>query len=199
MDVSVTEANLNNASFQWGCNLATHCSVFVQLCLRKAHLFSGVEGSIQSVTEAKGEGLGAGPRRAPTILNWRRIMAKQSFVLPANSVLLQVLKMIWHKQKIAKGSNFILMKLDTQSRWDAFEHLIDSMLKVFLLIAELLMSSILITFFSCSVENLSIFTTPFGLTRPWHYARALHITGYNYLFQFFIHVCRLDACQCTWR
>ena len=66
MDVSVTEANLNNASFQWGCNLATHCSVFVLLCLRKAHLFSGVDGSIQSVTEAKGEGLEAGPRRAPT-------------------------------------------------------------------------------------------------------------------------------------
>ena len=61
MDVSVTEANLNNASFQWGCNLATHCSVFVQLCLRKAHLFSGVEGSTQSVTEAKGEGLGTAP------------------------------------------------------------------------------------------------------------------------------------------
>ena len=94
MDVSVTEANLNNASFHWGCNLATHCSVFVQLCLRKAHLFSGVEGRIQSVTKAKGEGLGAGPRRAPTILNWRRMMARQSFVLPANSVLLQVLKMI---------------------------------------------------------------------------------------------------------
>ena len=93
MDVSVTEDNLNNASFQWSCNLATRC-VFAQLCLRKAHLFSGVEGSIQSVTEAKGEGLGAGPRRAPTILNWRRIMARQSFVLPANSVLLQVLKMI---------------------------------------------------------------------------------------------------------
>ena len=35
MDVSVTEANLNNASFQWVCNLATHCSVFVQLCLGK--------------------------------------------------------------------------------------------------------------------------------------------------------------------
>ena len=41
---SVTEANLNNASFQWGCNLTTDCSVFVQLCLRNAHLFSGVEG-----------------------------------------------------------------------------------------------------------------------------------------------------------
>ena len=59
MYVSGTKANLNNASFQWGCNLATHCSVFVQLCLGKAHLFSGVEGSIQSVTEAKG-GLLAG-------------------------------------------------------------------------------------------------------------------------------------------
>ena len=58
MDVSVTEANLNNASFQWGCNLATHCSVFVQLCLRKEHLFSGVEGSIQSLAEAKGKGWG---------------------------------------------------------------------------------------------------------------------------------------------
>ena len=90
LDVSVTEANLNNASFQWVCNLATHCSVVVQLCLRKAHLFSGVEGSIQSVTDAKGEGLGA----APTILNWRRIMAKQLLFSPANSVLLQVLKII---------------------------------------------------------------------------------------------------------
>ena len=96
VDVSVTEANLNNASFQWGCNLATHCSVFVQLCLRKAHLFSGVEGRIQSVTEAKWEGLGAGPRRALTILNWRCIMAKQSFVSFADSVLLQVLKIKWH-------------------------------------------------------------------------------------------------------
>ena len=59
MDVSVTQANLNNTSFHWGCNLATHCSVFVQMCLRKTHLFSGDEGCIQSVTDAKGEGLGA--------------------------------------------------------------------------------------------------------------------------------------------
>ena len=92
--VSVTEASLNNASFQWGCNLSTHCSVFVQLCLRKVHLFSGVEGCIQSVTEAKGEGLGAGPRRAPTILYWRRMMAGQSLFSRANSVLLHVLMMI---------------------------------------------------------------------------------------------------------
>ena len=90
---------LNNTSFQWGCNLATHCSVFVQLCLRRTHLFSGVEGSIQSVTEAKGEGLGACPLRAPTILNWRRMMAKSSLFYPANSVLLQVLKMMWHTTK----------------------------------------------------------------------------------------------------
>ena len=33
-----SEANLNNASFQWVCNLATHCSVFVR-----------VEGRIQSI------------------------------------------------------------------------------------------------------------------------------------------------------
>ena len=37
-------------SFEWDCNLATHCRVFVQLCLRKTHLFSGVEGHIHSVT-----------------------------------------------------------------------------------------------------------------------------------------------------
>ena len=42
----------------------------------KTHLFSGVEGRIQSVTDAKGEGLGAGQRCVPTILNCRRMMAK---------------------------------------------------------------------------------------------------------------------------
>ena len=94
MDWSVTEANLNNASFHWVCNLATHCTVFVEMCLRKTHLFIGDEGRIQSVTDAKGEGLGAGPRRAPTILNCGRMMAKQSFVSPANSVLTQVLKKV---------------------------------------------------------------------------------------------------------
>ena len=64
MDSSVTKANLNNASFQWGNNLATNCSVLVQFCLRKMHLFTGVEGSIHSVTDAKGGGQGAGPLRA---------------------------------------------------------------------------------------------------------------------------------------
>ena len=68
MDVFVTETNLNNASFQWICNLAAHCSVFVQLCFRKTHLFSGMEDSIQSVTEAKEEGLGACQQQAPTVL-----------------------------------------------------------------------------------------------------------------------------------
>ena len=72
MDVSVTEANLNNASFLWGCNPATHCLVFVQLCLRSRNLFSGVKGRIQSVTDAKGEGLGAGPSSKSTILNCGR-------------------------------------------------------------------------------------------------------------------------------
>ena len=145
-------------------------------------------------------------------------MAKQSPVSPANSVLLQALKMIWHTSKNRKRfelyfdatsysdtDNSIAHKLAdmTQSVGAILSSVsssdIDSMLKVFLFITELLMSSILITFFSCSVENLSIFTTPFGLTRPWHYARALHITRYNYLFLFFIHVCQIDACQCTWR
>ena len=67
----MTKANLNNTSFEWGCNLATHCINFVQLCL-----YSGVEGSIQSVAEAKGEGLGAGQWGVPKILNCRSMMAK---------------------------------------------------------------------------------------------------------------------------
>ena len=71
MDVSITEANLIDASFQWVCNLVTHCSVFVQLGLRKEHLFSGIEGSIQSLTEAKGEGLGACPLRTLCSCNFK--------------------------------------------------------------------------------------------------------------------------------
>ena len=51
MDVSMTVANLNNKSFHWGYNLSLHSSVLIQLCLRKTHLFSGLEGSIQSVKQ----------------------------------------------------------------------------------------------------------------------------------------------------
>ena len=105
--------DLEQHIFQWGCNLATHCSIFVQLCLRKTHLFSGVEGSIQSVTDAKREGLGAGQQCTLTILNCRSMMAKQSLFLPANSVLLQVLKTIWQTIFFAKvdimfWSNYLL-------------------------------------------------------------------------------------------
>ena len=92
--MSVTQAHLNHVSFQWSCNLVTHYSDIivswsdlVQLTLRKMHLFSGVEGSIQSVTEAKGEGLGACPLRTPTIFDRRCMMMKQSFDPPDNSVL----------------------------------------------------------------------------------------------------------------
>ena len=39
MDVSVTEVNLNNvsfdSSFEWDCHLATHCSVLMQLFLEE--------------------------------------------------------------------------------------------------------------------------------------------------------------------
>ena len=48
------------------------CSVFVQLCLRKTYLLSSVEGHMQSVTEAKWKGLGAGLRREPTDLKLQR-------------------------------------------------------------------------------------------------------------------------------
>ena len=195
MDVSVTEANLNNASFQWGCNLATHCSVFVRLSLRKT--ISSMELRAASSQWLRQKGLGAGPWRAPTILNWRRMMAKQSSFSPANRVLLQVLKMIWHTTKNLKRFELYFDATSYSKGTDnSIVHKladINSMLKVFLLITELLMSSILISFFSCSVENLSKFTL------PWHYARALHITRYNYLCEFFIHVCRLDTCQCTWQ
>ena len=62
-----------------------------------------------------------------------------------------------------------------------FEQLVYPMLKVFLLITELLMSSISILFFSCRVENLSIFTTLFYLAHTArHHAWALHITRYNH-------------------
>ena len=54
MDVFVTEANSNNASLQWCYNLETHCSALVPVRLRKRHLHCGVEGHVQSVTEAKG-------------------------------------------------------------------------------------------------------------------------------------------------
>ena len=86
-------------------------------------------------------------------------MAKQSLFSPAN----------------AKGSNYILMQLVTRETDDSIAHkladmthlssaILSSMLKVFLLITELLMSSISISLFSCSVENLSIFTALFLLT-----------------------------------
>ena len=71
--LSVANANLNHVSTK-DCNLATHCSVLVHLCLRKTHLFSRlvsrVKGSIQTVTEAKRKGLGAGPPPTLTTLNW---------------------------------------------------------------------------------------------------------------------------------
>ena len=53
MDVSVTIANLKNASFQWGCNLVEESSSL-----------QWSWGSVQSVTGAKREGLlGAGQLR----------------------------------------------------------------------------------------------------------------------------------------
>ena len=90
----MTEANLNNASFQWVCNLATHCSVLVHLCLRKIHLFSGVRGSISSVTESKGEGLGACQLCTSTDFKLKVHDGKVIVFLPASSVLWQVLKTI---------------------------------------------------------------------------------------------------------
>ena len=92
-------------------------------------------------------------------------------------------------------------RYDAIGQCNPFEQLMDPMLKVFLLITERLKHSTSILFFFCRDEKLSIFTSLLVLTRPRHYAQAwaLHITRYNYLCQFFIHVCRLGACQYTSR
>ena len=64
MDVSATDANMNNASVQEGCNFATDSSLLVQLRFWKTHLFSGFECSIQTLTEARGEAGGRSAARA---------------------------------------------------------------------------------------------------------------------------------------
>ena len=67
--VSVTTANMNNASVQSGSNLINSGRVLVQPGFGKTHRLSRVECSIQTVTEANGKGPGAGLQRALTILN----------------------------------------------------------------------------------------------------------------------------------
>ena len=109
--------------------------------------------------------------------------------------------MFWYNYLLRRHWQFLctqICRYDAICRCNPFQHLVDPMLKVFLLTTELLISSILILFFHSRVENLSIFTTLLELTLPWHYERALHSTRYNCLCQFFIHVCWLDACQYTW-
>ena len=109
----------------------------------KIHIVCGVERSIQSVTEAKEKGWGASPWRLPTILNCRRMMAKQSLFSPANTVRLQVLKMACHKTNISErfelNCNYLLerrwnfhctqtCRIDTIGQCNP----LDPMLKVFL-------------------------------------------------------------------
>ena len=191
---------LEQRIFWVGLQPCNHC-VFVQLCLRKTHLFSGVKGSIQSVTTTK-RGR-AGGRPAPTILNFWYMMAKQSLVSPTNLVLLQVLKTIWHRMTICKSfklcfdiinysedtDNSIAHKLAVMTQltsailssssfkltqcWRSFFSLQSFWFKVFWSY-----------FFFVRVEKSSIFITPMVLMLPQHYAQALHITRYNYLCQF---------------
>ena len=145
-------------------------------------------------------------------------MEKQSLFSPANSVLLQALKTIWRRTKFRNSfklcyhtniysedtDNSNAHKLANLQIWrNLLVHTFSAAClpnaEGLSLITELLMSSILILFFPCRFENLSIFITLFELTLPWQYALALHITRYNHLCHFFMHICRLDACQYTWR
>ena len=146
-------------------------------------------------------------------------MAKQSLFSPANSVLLQVLKTMWHRTKNRRRFELCFEVTFYSKDWqfhssqicrhdaiivaigrcNPFEQLVDPIPNVFLLVTDRLMHSISILFVFCRDEKLSLFTTPLVLTRPRNFARALHITTYKYLCQFFIHVCRLDAYQYTSR
>ena len=177
----MTQVNLNNASFEWGCNHATHWSVFVQLCLRKAHLFSVVEGRIQSVTEANGEGLGANQRRpAARAYNfkwWRTVFCcacsfscvtgcRDDMTLNQNSKMVQIMfGIVIHTKDTDNSITHKLaafLQIWRYRRWpiglcNSFEQLVDPMLKVLLFIAELLMHNIFIFFFSaelCSSQYL---------------------------------------------
>ena len=121
--------------------------------------------------------LAAAAARAYSILNCRRIVVKQSFVSPANSFLLQVLKTIWYWTQTRKRftlcfgivnynkdtDNFIahtlvdisqlscsvLLSTSSTQHWRS----VDPMLKVILFITELLMHSILTLFFSAELSS----------------------------------------------
>ena len=161
MDVSVTKANLNNASFQWDCNLATLCSVLVPLCLRKAQMFSGVEGSIQCLTEAKRKGRGQAHWAClhPLVVAYDGKIIISNESVSAHLLLQQVLKTIWHPTKNHKRFKFCfsigiffhernwpliadLTQWACAILWTCSEQLVNPMLKVFLLIGELLMLEI---------------------------------------------------------
>ena len=142
-------------------------------CVWGKHIFS-VEGSIQSLTDAKGGGLGACSQRAPTILNCRCMLAKQSLFLSAISVLLQV---IWHRMQkvlIMLWCNYLLQrhwqfhctqtcKYDAIGRCNPFKQLVDPMLKAFLWITECLMHSILILFVTTWLMLKSVWWMRFGI------------------------------------
>ena len=137
---------------------------------------------------AKGERLGACPQRTPTFFNCRHIMAKQSLFSAANSVLLQALKTIWQNENSQKVECFdiIIYSKDTDN---SVAHKFADMTQS----AGAILSSSLSTKIWRSFFWLQIDWSQFVLTLPQHYALALHITRYNYLCQFFIHVCRFDA------
>ena len=132
-------------------------------------------------------------------------MAEKSFVSPANSVLLQVLNTIWHRTRLLRRFNALVftrrtltIPLERTCRLDAIglcnplEQLINPMLKVFLLIAELLIHSILI--FSIAGQP-SVLTTHLVLTRPRHKHCALPGTITFTPSIFSIPWLQLDYCQ----
>ena len=137
-------------------------------------------------------------------------MAKQSFVSPANSILLQVLKMIWNRTKIRERfqlcSDVIIYSKDTEH---SIEHKHADMTRsAGAILSSSLSTQCWMSFFQlhsvwCIVfrsylffaeMRSPLFTTPLVLTRPRHNARgrALHFTRYNDL-------CRVHSHLSTWR
>ena len=119
----------------------------------------------------------------PSILNCRHMMAKKSFVSPANSVLLQVLKGIL--PKFTKGSNYVLVELFS---WKTLTIPLHTNLQIWhnrqeqsfqaacwpnaegLSFNYRASEALYFDFFFCTVEKPSVCTTPMLLTWPQHAA-----------------------------
>ena len=153
MDLSVTEANLNSASVQWGCNFTTHCRVSCNYVWGK-HICS-VEMHPDRDWRKRGR---AGGRHAARAYNfkcadlvnfgplWRNNYLNWKWVCIFSSVAGS--KDEWHRTKFTNGSNYVLYSYlhkrhrlfhctricgyDAISLCTSLEQLIDTMVSDFL-------------------------------------------------------------------